>query len=84
MDPACTLVTFYRVDATRWIADDARKSNAISTLGGRRFSFSYSFSHHRNVRTGLPTASILSYYTRQLLRQLAFILASVLYICLTT
>jgi len=70
MDPACSLVTFYRVDAARSIADDARKSHAILMLGGHRFG--YSLSCHRNARTGLPITTILSCYIRQLLYHLAF------------
>jgi len=37
MDPARALTEFYRVNAARLIADNARKTDATFTLGGRRF-----------------------------------------------
>jgi len=50
IDPAHAQTTFYRVDIARSIADDARKTDTTLTLGGRRFGFGYSFSHHCNTR----------------------------------
>jgi len=60
MDAACTLTAFCRVDATRSIADDARKMDATLMLVGRRFGFGYSLLRHRNARMGLLT--LLSCY----------------------
>ena len=52
---ACAPTIFYRVDATRSIADDTRKTDAMLTLGGHRFSFSRSLLQHRNTRMGITT-----------------------------
>jgi len=39
MDPARALTEFYHIHAARSIANNARKTNATLTLGGRRFIY---------------------------------------------
>jgi len=60
MDPARAPTAFYRVDAARSIADNARKTDATLTLGGRRFVYTR-FRGIITQETGLDRLSLLRY-----------------------